>query len=342
MDDMLSLDVADRGLKRMTADQRSQWQRDGYFIIENALSMQEVGALVDEVDRLDALSQSHGRESGSYLDVVNIVDRPTDRSNELQDLGPRPNRRFIDLLDHPCHTGFACELMGGAIHALATQLMVRPPNPKPPSRWHRDTMAPYGFPDIDDRIPLQQFRIGWFLTDLPAPDMGNFCVLPGSHRAGFPVIPNGLEHALRLTSFDRYQELDDICEGLPGARQITVQAGDAVVFHNSLFHAVSRNSSSVSRKNLYYVYGPWWARLSDRMTVSPEAVAMCSPVQRQLIGATLEPSAASPTPADERLPLVEAFEGKSFKQIFDGEVESYVRRTQSDPKSGPQREMLWR
>ncbi len=76
------------------------------------------------------------------------------------------------------------------------------------------------------------------------------------------------------------------------------------------------------------IQAPWWARLSDRMTVSPEAVAMCSPVQGQLLGATLEPSAAAPTPADERLPLVEAFEGRSFKQIFDREVDGYIRRSQ--------------
>jgi ectoine hydroxylase-related dioxygenase (phytanoyl-CoA dioxygenase family) len=218
--------------------------------------------------------------------------------------------------------------MGAAIHALVTQIMIRPPNPKPTSRWHRDTMAPYGFPSAAGAAPLQQFRIGWFLTDLPEPDMGNLCVLPGSHRRGFPDIEQGADHAERLTSFSRYLELDDVCEGLPDARQVTVAAGDAVVFHNALFHAVARNASTVSRKNLYYVYGPWWARLSDRMVVTPEAAALCNPIQRQLIGATLEPRAAAPTSADERLPLIKAFEGRTFQEVFDREARRHVSGTQ--------------
>ena len=100
--------------------------------------------------------------------------------------------------------------MDAAIHALVTQIMIRPPNPKPTSRWHRDTMAPYGFPAAAGQLSLQQFRIGWFLTDMAKPDMGNFCVIPGSHRTGFPKIPAGLDHALKLTSFFSCEKLGDI------------------------------------------------------------------------------------------------------------------------------------
>ena len=314
--------------RRLTIDERELWDRDGYFIIEGALSEDEMAPIEDEIDRYDALSQQHGREAGSYLDLMNIVDRTIDRSNGNESLPTEPNRVFIELLDHPGHLGILCDLMGAAVHALGTQIMIRPPCATPKSRWHRDTMAPYGFPPANGHMPLQQFRIGWFLTDMPEPNMGNFCVIPGSHHQGFPKIPSGLDHALQLTSFADYEKLEDICEGCPGARQITVNRGDAVVFHNALFHAVSRNTSAIHRRNLYYVYGPWWARLSDRNEVSPAAAAMCSPVQKQLIGATLEPSASSPIPPDGRLPLIELFEGRSFKETFNYEVEQYIRQTQ--------------
>ena len=314
--------------RHLTENEREQWDSYGYFIIEGALTEAEMTAIDAEIDRYDELSQQHGREAGTYLDLMNVVDRTVDRSNGQAPLPTSPNQVFIDLLDHPNHLGLLCGLMGAAVHALGTQIMIRPPNPKPKSRWHRDTMAPYGFPTAGGQLPLQQFRIGWFLTDMPEPDMGNFCVIPGSHVQGFPQIPDGLDHALKLTSFARYEELDDICEGCPGAVQITLKRGDAVVFHNALFHAVSRNTSDVYRRNLYYVYGPWWARLSDRNDVSPEAVAICSPVQKQLIGATLEPSANSPISPDERMPLIELFEGRTFKETFDCEVEQYIRQSQ--------------
>ena len=314
--------------RRLTPEERALWDRDGYILIEGALSEAEMALIDAEVERCDELSEEHGREAGSYLDLMNIVDRTIDRSNGNAALPTRPNQIFIDLLDHHSHLGILCELMGAASHALGTQIMIRPPAPKPKSRWHRDTMAPYGFPAAGGQLPLQQFRIGWFLTDMSEPDMGNFCVIPGSHRRGFPKIPGGIDHALKLTSVALYEELADICEGCPGAVQITLKRGDAVVFHNALFHAVSRNVSGVHRRNLYYVYGPWWARLSDRNEVSDEATAMCSPVQKQLIGATLEPSANSPVPPDERLPLIELFEGRTFKETFDHEVEQYIRQTQ--------------
>ena len=320
-------------LRRMNDDQRQRWERDGYFIIKGALNADEVVAFSEELDALDVLSQRHGREPGSYLDVVNIVDRPTDRSNGMKDLGLKPNRFFIDLLDHHSHLGIVCEVMGAAIHVLGTQVMIRPPNAKPTNRWHRDTVAPYGFPAVNGQLPLQQFRIGWFLSDMPEPDMGNLCIIPGSHLEGFPAIPSGLDHAMRVTSFSRYQELENICDGVPGACQITLNAGDAVVFHNSLFHAVARNTSSISRKNLYYVYGPWWARLNDRMTVSSEAVALCCPVKQQLIGATLEPGACGGTPPDKRMPLIQFFEGQGFQEVFDSEVAEYIRTTQMEMKS---------
>ena len=38
--------------KRMSPEQRSQWDEDGYLIIKNALSAKEVAELVAEVDRL--------------------------------------------------------------------------------------------------------------------------------------------------------------------------------------------------------------------------------------------------------------------------------------------------
>ena len=57
---------------------------------------------------------------------------------------------------------------------------------------------------------------------------------------------------------------------------------------------------------------------------------MCTPVQKQLIGATLEPSANSPVPPDERMPLIEMFESRTFKQTFDYETEQYILQMQID------------
>ena len=54
-------------LKRMTSEQRQQWEDDGYLVIKNALSNDEVIELTREVDVLDLESQRQGRDPNSCL-----------------------------------------------------------------------------------------------------------------------------------------------------------------------------------------------------------------------------------------------------------------------------------
>ena len=190
-------------LKKMTAEQRRQVEEDGYLIIRNALSDQEVEELTAEVDRLDAESQRQGRDPGSLLDVANILDTAVE--------------------------------------------------------------------------------------ELFQPDLHN-----------------------------------------PGARQVMVNAGDALAMHNGLFHCVVRNTSKTTRKNLHYTYGPQWQRAGDRMESSPELLARCNPVQKQLLGALTGPNTNGGYGAfDEGAPLVRLFEGKSFQETWDSVDVGYIRRTQA-------------
>ncbi len=128
--------------------------------------------------------------------------------------------------------------------------------------------------------------------------MGNFLLIPGSHRGNFP---RSDANAVTVTSPSRYQEVDEIDADVPGAEPLLVRAGDALLFHNALWHSVSRNTSNVRRKSLFYVYAPLWMRLGDRMASSPELIARADPVRRQLLGALAEPTGGT-HPGDESAP----------------------------------------
>ena len=312
----------------LTPEQREQWDRDGFLVINNALSMREVEELTAEVDRLNEESQRQGRDPHSFFDVMDIIETARERTGNGRSLQTKPNEVFLNLIDHPNHLGIVCDLMGAAIQLTASQMMIRPPIPTPSREWHQDSAPPYGFPKVHDRVPLQQFRIGLFLTDMDKPDMGNFCVIPGSHRNGFPQLPAGLDHALAITSFDRFKEFEQIDAGVPGARQITLKAGDGIAFHNALFHCVVRNTSNDRRKNLYYIYTPWWHRLRDRVQSSPELIAKCDPVRKQLLGALSVPNIGVPAPLDGGAPLVRLFEERGYREVQNGIVEDYIRQTQ--------------
>lgn len=321
--------------KRMTAEQWRQWEEDGYLLLEGALSDNEVKDLTAEVDRLDAESQRLGRDPNTLLHAVNIIDRATeglfqpDRTETGQVLRPEPSGTFLDLIDHPNHIGIVCDLIGPAILLSWSEAMVRPPNPKPSNRWHKDGSKPYYFPQVEGRTPLLWARIGFFLTDLPDPDMGSFTVIPGSHRNGFPKIEQGVDHALTITSYTRFTDVERIDDGVPGARQLVLKAGDAVIFHNALWHCVPRNASNVRRKNLWYIYAPVWFRTADRTGNSPELLAKCGPIRRQLLGELAGPNTNGGIhPFDEGLPLLQLFEGKSFRETWDDIDENYIRSTQ--------------
>ena len=321
--------------QRMSPEQRRKWDEDGYLIIKKALSAKEVTELVAEVDRLDEASQRLGRDPNTLLHVVNIINAATEglfqsvQGNAGTILRHEPCEAFLNLIDHPSHLGIVCELIGAAIQLSWAEAMVRPPSLTPANRWHKDGSKPYYFASVDRMTPLQWARIGFFLTDVDEPDMGNFTVIPGSHRSGFPRLPQGLEHALTITSFTKFQQVEQIDAGVPGARQVTVEAGDAVLFHNALWHCVPRNTSNVRRRNLWYVYTPVWQRLGDRTENSPELLARCNAVRRQLLGAMVDPNTNGGIhPSDEDVPLVRLFEGKSFLETMGAVDEEYIRATQ--------------
>ena len=150
-------------------------------MLHNSLSMREVEELTAEVDRLNEESQRQGRDPHSFFDVMDIIETARERTGNGRSLQTKPNEVFLNLIDHPNHLGIVCDLMGAAIQLTASQMMIRPPIPTPSREWHQDSAPPYGFPKVHDRVPLQQFRIG-IATDMDKPDIGNLCVIPGSHR----------------------------------------------------------------------------------------------------------------------------------------------------------------
>ena len=319
----------------MTSQQREQWEEEGFFIVKGALSDAETRRLLEEVDKLDEESQRQGRDPDTPLDVANIIDTAAEGlfSSQQGDPGRRlqwaPNDTFLGLVDHASTLGLVCQVMGAGIQMTWSQALMRPHSSGPAQRWHPDGPKPYYLPRINGQMPLLQLKVGYFLTEMDRPDMGNLCVIPGSHKHGFPKIPDGLELALKITSFTDFRQVEQIDADVPGARQLMVEPGDAIGFHNGLFHCVVRNTSRARRKNLYYAYGPQWQRPGDRVQSPPELLAKCTPVRRQLLGALAGPNTnGGYHPYDEGAPLVRLFEERGFMETLAEVDRSYIRQTQ--------------
>lgn len=259
---VLSSTAASNGLLKLSAEQRRQFDEDGFFLVEDALTPAEVSALVDVTDELYSKYRKE-RNLGSHdpFQIRNIV---------------AMHLLFRSMVDHPRILPLVVDLIGYNIQIRTSHMDVRPPMRSEDAQkrlgakdsffpWHSD--APnYGWPTVDGVIPFMEMKVGYYLTDLTQHNSGAICIVRGSHR-----------RRQRDADGNVIADPADIVE-------VNVRPGTALVWRTALLHAVTPNLSDHARKVLYYGYNYRWIRPSDYDHQDPAVLADCTPVQRQLLG----------------------------------------------------------
>ena len=181
------------------------------------------------------------------------------------------------------------DILGWHIQLYHSHIIITPPLPQDFETrsarlgWHQDS----GRINIDiesNPRPRISLKVGFFITDTMDTGRGNFHVVPGSHRQNKLELPKD-------------ETLDH-----PDATPVKTSPGDAVFFDRRLWHAAGRNTSSVTRKALFYGYSYRWLKPRDNMTVS-HYMAEADPVRKQLLGASPNGGFGFTSPTDEDVPL---------------------------------------
>jgi ectoine hydroxylase-related dioxygenase (phytanoyl-CoA dioxygenase family) len=251
----------------ITEEQQRQFEEDGFFLIEDLLSPDEIAHLIQAIDVLD----THYRK--------------------LQNIGPAEafqvrnavaqHEAFLPLMDHPAILPLIVDLLGCNIQIRTSHMDVRPPisaehaNKKLGVRgsffpWHSDgpTGGPdFGYPITKGIVPFIEIKVGYYLTDLTEHNSGSICVVRGSHKMS-PELLYG----------EGYEVPED------KIFEVNVKAGTAMVWRTALWHCLTPNLTSRTRKCLYYGYHHRWIRPSDYMHQDPALIARCTPIQKQLLG----------------------------------------------------------
>ena len=179
-----------------TPEQREAFDRDGFLFIENALSRDEVRRYVETIDRVAARHPSYtpGKTFAPWSGVAHL------------------DPVLTELIDHPRHVGYAYDLYGELLKLHNSQFFLRPPG-KSNTKWHNDgaRVVPYGV--YAPVLPLQ-FKVAYWLTDLPRENMGDLVVAPGSHKSQY---------------FEAYTKPVDV----PGQVAVCVPAG-TMMFINAI------------------------------------------------------------------------------------------------------------
>ncbi len=239
----------------LTDEQRRLFAEQGYLVVPEALSREELAAVRREAAAAEARWRADPGLPG--------VRRPDlEQVLGIMEHGPA----LFDLLEHPRIFPMVRELIGPDVMMLDHDYFMTPPGATIPQGWHFD----FDLPGVDHPRSRLMVKVFYVLEDIP-PDGGATLVLPGSHLTpGGTACPNS-----------------EVPEDLPGAVPMTLPAGSAYLINDRTYHSAGNNRSSLYRRLLIYTYGHKWMRMWDEYRPSPELAARAAtPGRRQLLGLT--------------------------------------------------------
>lgn len=240
-------------LHRLTDNERTQFETQGYLIVEDALDAERVARLTALTDTIHAKKLAEGFDPTTALFYPNFIPEAPE---------------FADLVDYEKILPKVWGILGWNIYLYHAHLIVTPSSGKPRDNrtfgWHQDSGRVNQEMESHPR-PRLSLKVAYFLSDTSEEGRGNFWIIPGSHLDDTLALPESRE-------------------GQPeGAIPVTVKPGTAVFFDRRLWHTASPNWSEITRKILFYCYGYRWIRTKDDMTVQ-SLWEHSDPIRKQLLG----------------------------------------------------------
>ena len=243
----------------LTPAQATQFDTEGYVVLEAAFSADEIAEVVSELDAIEARveqflrSQADERMMIAEAGAITFSTHAVVRSERL--------RRFVG---HPVFTALCADIIGPDANLYWDQGVYKKPEKPRRFPWHQDN----GYTFIEP----QQYLTCWVaLTDA---DEHNGCpwVAPGVHRAG--TLAHTYVEPLGYECFD---------EPPAPARPAPVRAGSALVFSSLTPHMTGPNLTDQVRKAYILQYAPAGAQVLRGDPIAGPALRReaCDDPQRQ-------------------------------------------------------------
>lgn len=245
---------------RLTPEQRQSFEHSGFLVVPHALGGEQVDRLLEAGDRHAAvfLNKAEIRHKPWYNDL--------DLRPGLLELDP-----FYDLIANSRTVSLVVQLLSPNIHLVSASLVYkRPEDPNlPPFRrgWHRDFRM---FRDLGHGgMPRVGLKVCYCFTDLQGPDSGMTLMARQSHLRG---------EALAIPSGEIDPPDHEVCD-------LTLKAGDAVIFDNRIFHTATPNRSDRVAKRVIYGYAYRWMKQEIYLDVpNLDRFNKADPITYQLLG----------------------------------------------------------
>jgi ectoine hydroxylase-related dioxygenase (phytanoyl-CoA dioxygenase family) len=245
---------------QLTQAQRTSFDQDGFLVVPNALSSEVVAALTEITDT----------KARAFLDKYDVPSKA-----EYNQLDFRPGLlkypATLDLITNPNTVPLVVQLLSPNIHLHSTALIYKRPSdpnlPKMRRGWHRDIRIPRDLGHVN--LPRVAIKVCYCLTDFHNNDDGLTLFARGSQDLNQPLqMLKGEVDPIDL----------EVCD-------LNLNAGDALLFDNRIYHTASPNRSNRVSKVLMYSYCYRWMKAEVYLdNPDPHSLRAHDPVTRQLLG----------------------------------------------------------
>ncbi|HVK05314.1 MAG TPA: phytanoyl-CoA dioxygenase family protein [Armatimonadaceae bacterium] len=230
---------------------------DGFALIPNVLSQDEVQDLKDAIDRLKPFGFDKLGKTDHFKCVFNR------------------EKIFLDMIDRAPTIDLAEATMGGECHIIGETAWRSHPGH---NGWspHTDRVFVEFPEEVWDnpqfKLPIYLCTAHYYLNDMTL-DLAPTWVIPGSHKSG------------RALSWGKDKEPEWHGRKL---EPVLCKAGDVLFFRSEIWHTGSENTSELTRYLLqvHYSHRVVAQQFSPYLAfqLSPEVMANANPRQRRLLG----------------------------------------------------------
>lgn len=247
--------------KTLTPGQLAQFHDEGYIVVPDLLSAEEVEQTRAGFTRLVREADEKGKHpSGLIVNFESTFDT-AGKTAEQREIGLRKLQNFAERdggfwsqVRHPRILAHLHDVLGEGPKLLQSMALVKPPEIGIAKDWHQDCAY---FPIA----PLEEVVGFWIAIDDATLDNGCMELVPRSHKLGL------VQHVQGPTGWRLPDSTVELYRDR--VRRFPMKAGSALLFSSLVFHFTDHNRSKTRRRALQYHY------TSHRASANPpKAVAL--------------------------------------------------------------------
>lgn len=251
--------------------QKEFYQQNGYLILPDLLSQDELEVLRNDIDKLSSEKSEHiiPEKSGAIRTIF-----AAHQTSEVM-------RRLIRL---PAILQTATALLETDAYLHQFKINCKVALDGEQWEWHQDFL----YWNKEDAMPSPKVLTAAVFLDDVGDFNGPMLIVPGSHRQMVEIETHGkyaggdgaagqaASWMPTLTADLKYKiDREILSRLLKDSRIVSIKGGAGLVlfFHGNLFHASSQNLSDIDRKSIFISYNSIENKLETRENPRPEFIA---------------------------------------------------------------------